>query len=64
MGEPKEKLYFRDETGRTWTAFEAGLNDEKCLVFDTIDTFRRVRHYPDNWREMTPDELLALSWKQ
>jgi hypothetical protein len=32
------------------------------LVFETDGTVRRVRDYPPNWRELSDDELFALSW--
>jgi hypothetical protein len=59
-----ERLHFCDETGRRWTAFEVRVDMERCLVFDTSDTFRRVRQFPENWRELSPGELVALSWKR
>ncbi|HWE41720.1 MAG TPA: hypothetical protein VG432_04400 [Gemmatimonadaceae bacterium] len=33
------------------------------LVFETEGVIRRVRNFPDNWRELSPEALLALSWK-
>lgn len=33
------------------------------LVFETEGVIRRVRNYPDNWRELSPEALLALSWR-
>ena len=32
------------------------------LVFETETTVRRVRDYPTNWRTLSDDELVALSW--
>ena len=32
------------------------------LVFETEDTVRRIRAYPDDWRTLTDDDLFALSW--
>ena len=32
------------------------------LVFETDGTVRRVRNYPQNWRDLSDDELYALSW--
>ena len=32
------------------------------LVFETEGVIRRVRNFPDNWRELSPDALRALSW--
>ena len=33
------------------------------LVFETDGVIRRVRNFPDNWRELSPEALLALSWR-
>ena len=32
------------------------------LVFETDGVIRRVRKFPENWRELSPAALLALSW--
>lgn len=32
------------------------------LVFESDGVMRRVRKFPDSWRELPPRELLALSW--
>jgi len=32
------------------------------LVFETEDTIRRIRAYPDDWRQLSDDDLFALSW--
>ena len=32
------------------------------LVFETEDTVRRVRSFPDDWRSLSDAELFALSW--
>ena len=32
------------------------------LVFESDGVMRRVRNYPENWRNLSVDELLALSW--
>ena len=34
----------------------------RCLMFVGRDVFRRVRDYPDGWRELSGPELWALSW--
>ena len=33
-----------------------------CLIFETDTVVRRVRNYPTNWRELSDNELLTLSW--
>jgi hypothetical protein len=52
--------------GREWTVREvvapeydrrAGTN----LIFEAIDVVRRVRSFPENWRELSDAELAELS---
>ncbi len=52
--------------GREWTVREVvapeydrrgGTN----LIFESIDVVRRVRNFPQNWRELTDAELAAMS---
>ena len=33
------------------------------LVFESDDCARRVRNFPNNWRDLGPDELYELSWR-
>jgi len=32
------------------------------LIFESEETVRRVRVYPENWRELSDVDLFALSW--
>lgn len=32
------------------------------LIFESDATVRRVRDFPTTWRELSDDELFALSW--
>ena len=32
------------------------------LVFESDQAVRRVRDFPSDWRSLSDDELLALSW--
>jgi hypothetical protein len=32
------------------------------LVFETENTVRRVRTFPAGWRDLSDDDLFALSW--
>jgi hypothetical protein len=32
------------------------------LVFESENTVRRVRSYPEEWRRLPDDQLFALSW--
>ena len=36
----------------------------RALIFVSPAGFRRVRHYPENWRELAASELWELSWKR
>jgi hypothetical protein len=33
------------------------------LLFDSDAVMRRVRDYPANWRELSDDDLYAISWR-
>lgn len=33
------------------------------LIFETDGVMRRVRTYPEDWRDLTAEALLALSWQ-
>jgi len=32
------------------------------LVFESEDVMRRIRQYPPNWRQLSDEDLFALSW--
>lgn len=32
------------------------------LVFECDGAVRRVRNFPENWRDLTDEELFAFSW--
>ena len=34
------------------------------LVFENMKIARRVHEYPANWRELTDEELYAVSWSR
>jgi len=51
--------------GVFWIVYEdipRGLEDRPSLVFFGPGFARRVRRYPENWRELADDQLLSLSW--
>lgn len=50
--------------GHVWTVREAvdPVTRTRSLIFSTDGLARRVRKYPPNWRELSSDELRALSW--
>ena len=53
----------RDNDGQLWRIREIPLADAgPSLVFEAEGVFRRVRHYPGNWLELSDSQLYALSW--
>jgi hypothetical protein len=34
------------------------------LVFESDGVFRRVRNFPENWRELSAADLYELSWRR
>jgi len=55
-----------DPSGRVWfvrQVFAASYDRRgaSSLVFVTDDAMRRVREFPDNWRELSDNELYAVS---
>lgn len=54
--------------GMPWLVYElpAAPFDRRStpsLVFEAESTVRRVRAYPDDWRDLADADLFALSWK-
>lgn len=35
-----------------------------ALIFESDHVARRVRDYPTNWRELSDEQLYALSWSR
>ena len=61
---PRPHRLVRDEEGHLWRIRELTFADAPpSLVFESEGVFRRVRHYPTNWEELTDVQLYALSWK-
>jgi hypothetical protein len=57
---------FTDEEGVFWEVREIRNPDYdrragKSLVFESPHGFRRVRNYPEDWRDRTEAELSAMS---
>jgi hypothetical protein len=53
--------------GALWIVFEmpASPYDRRhapSLIFESDDTVRRVRNFPATWRELSDEDLFALSW--
>jgi len=66
-GEPRARPLRRRITiaSEAWTVWE----DLRCphdpsLVFENTKVARRVREYPANWRELSDEQLYALSWSR
>jgi hypothetical protein len=52
-------------SGEAWTVWEDLRNvPGPSLVFENTKAARRVRDYPRNWRELTDEELYAVSWSR
>ena len=66
---PSEQArHFQDSQHRDWRVFERrkqepGGKSVKILVFESESSFRVVRTYPANWRELEPEALEYLSWR-
>jgi hypothetical protein len=61
-------VVFVDRNGRAWAVTEASgatvpaARGPNCLIFANAEVVRRVWDYPADWRELSADELLAVSW--
>jgi hypothetical protein len=52
-----------------WTVYEVSDTHSqpwagRSLIFVSDIGFRRVRAYPEGWRDMSPNELYDLSWQR
>ena len=53
---------FRDADGACWYVWEREEEGRPtALYFETEMAFRRVRHYPSDWRDLPTAELEILS---
>jgi hypothetical protein len=53
-----------DEEGHLWRVREISFSDAApSLIFESETGFRRVRSYPGDWRDLSEQELLELSWR-
>ena len=41
-----------------------GARARRCLVFLAPHAFRRVYDFPPDWRTLSAEELLAVSWRR
>lgn len=61
---PRTRLVGHFRAGfQLWTVYEE-LEHGPALVFETDGIARRVRNYPPGWRELSAEELYALSWSR
>lgn len=63
-GPPRTRRVAQYRAGfQFWTVYE---DDEHgpALIFETDGIARRVRGFPANWRELSAEELYALSWSR
>jgi hypothetical protein len=63
-GPPRTRMVGQFRVGfQLWSVYE-DLEHGPTLIFETDGIARRVRQYPQNWRELTAEELYALSWSR
>lgn len=53
--------------GTVWLVYELRAlpldrRTSASLIFESDSAIRRVRNYPENWRELSDVALFALSW--
>jgi hypothetical protein len=57
---------FVDGDGVHWSVYEHqetyDRRSRRTLVFESEYIVRRVRDFPSHWRELSDEELVALSW--
>jgi len=64
----KHERIFTDGDGTRWQVREMAFSQYdrrrgRSLIFWSDGAVRRVRDYPDNWHELSEDDLARLSWK-
>ena len=59
---------FVDAEGVHWLVYEHLSSFDRrtrpTLVFDSEYVVRRVRDFPSRWRDLSDDDLAALSWSR
>ena len=66
--EIERERVFEDAEGNRWRVRESPFSPYdrrrgRSLIFWSDGAVRRVRDYPDDWHQLTDDELAHLSWK-
>ncbi len=62
------RLCFVDSLGTDWRIHEVASANvpaprgRNCLIFESSQAVRRVWNYPNDWLNLSCDELSALSW--
>ena len=64
---PAER-FFDDAEGTRWRVYESRLTDYdkhrgQSLIFSSETAVRRVRDFPENWANLSDEDLRLLSWK-
>ncbi len=62
-----DEIRFTAPDGTQWSVHEirsrSSPDDTRhSLIFVSEEGFRRVYKFPENWRQLSPDELFRLSW--
>ena len=55
-----------DTAGERWRVYElsgATYDRRSSLVFEAEHVIRRLRNYPGDWRALSDEELMRLSWE-
>jgi hypothetical protein len=61
VSHPDQRWFSTD--GEMWSVYEDASNSaNRSLVFESEKIGRRVRNYPENWRELSDRDLYKLSW--
>ena len=60
---PSEARKFRI-AGELWGVYETQNEWGRSLIFESLKIARRVRSFPPDWRELTDEQLYALSWSR
>jgi hypothetical protein len=67
-GSPKGEREFVDTEGARWRVYEQPVSDYDrrrgtSLIFASEAAVRRVRDFPADWKSLSDEELVRLSWK-
>lgn len=62
-----DEIRFTAPDGTQWSVHEINSNSSpglarRSLIFVSEEGFRRVYTYPEDWRDLSSEELYKLSW--